>query len=97
MNEEKDMLAIDPREVVGIEVNISSVLDEHVEFFQEELYDEISIPIERYWPLSTNLEEAQIIGQPIGSRRFDDVRTDFYSKMDIFGSGLNAATAFHCG
>jgi hypothetical protein len=38
---EEEMLATDPREVVGIEVNISSVLDEHVEFFREELYGDI--------------------------------------------------------
>jgi hypothetical protein len=38
---EEEMLATDPRKVVGIEVNTSSVLDEHVEFFQEKLYSDI--------------------------------------------------------
>lgn len=38
---EEEMLATDPREVVGIEVNTSSVLDEHIEFFREELYGDI--------------------------------------------------------
>jgi hypothetical protein len=38
---EEEMLATYPPEVVGIEVNTSSILNEHVKFFWEELYNEI--------------------------------------------------------